>query len=370
MLLDEIRDAISGKTVLVTGHSGFKGGWLAFWLNRLGAHVVGVSLPPDQGPDNLFERGRIGDVCDSHWLDIREAGELQSLFADRRPELVFHLAAQPLVRRGYHDPLLTFSTNVMGTANVLEAARQADSVRAVVCVTTDKVYDNREWAWPYRENDALGGIDPYSASKGAAELVARAYMTTLKREPVPYLMATARGGNVVGGGDWSEDRIVPDIVRSIRGNEALVLRNPEATRPWQHVLELCLGYLVLAARLSKGWSARGAGPEAFVGAYNFGPEPTNEMPVRDLVAVTLDTWGRPDHPIEITGSPLHESTYLRLDSSKAKRELGWRPLLSFDETIRITADWYRQYIQDQAAAPALLESQIRDYEQMIEQLEP
>jgi len=366
MLLEEIRAALAEKTVLLTGHSGFKGGWLAIWLERLGARVVGISLPPDLGADNLFERAAVASACaESHLIDIRDAAAVAALFAKHQPQVVLHLAAQPLVRRGYQEPLLTFDTNVMGTANVLEAARQTASVRSLVCVTTDKVYHNREWVWPYRENDELGGIDPYSASKAAAEMVARAYMTTLQRKDAPFFMATARGGNVVGGGDWSEDRIVPDIVRAIRAGSPLVLRNPQATRPWQHVLELCLGYLTLAARLAQGWESRQRPAESFVGAYNFGPEPANEMPVRDLVGVMLDTWNRPQHPVEITPSALHESTYLRLDSSKAKRDLGWRPLLSFEETIAWTADWYRTYVGDPALAADLVQAQITAYERRI-----
>lgn len=370
MLIDDIRGAVSGRTIIVTGHTGFKGGWLTAWLARLGANIVGISLPPDQGEDNLFMRGRIGERCiASHLTDIRDAARMQALFAEHQPASVFHLAAQPLVRRGYQEPLMTFETNVMGTANILEAARQTASVRSVVCITTDKVYHNKEWCWPYREADEIGGIDPYSASKAGAEMVARAYMTTLQRSPEPYLMATARGGNVVGGGDWSEDRIVPDVVRAIRSGETLLLRNPQATRPWQHVLELCFGYLILAWRLESGRLRHGQTPDKFVGAYNFGPEPTGEMPVRDLVSVMLESWQRSDHPIKFSPSPLHESTYLRLDSSKAKRELGWCPLLSFQDTIRLTADWYRRYVDDKAAAPTLISEQIEIYERLIGRLD-
>lgn len=369
MLLEEIRSTVRGRTVVLTGHTGFKGGWLAAWLTRLGANVVGISLPPDQGDDNLFDRGRIGELCAASYLvDIRDASQIRTLFAKHQPRLVFHLAAQPLVRRGYSEPLMTFETNILGTANILEAARQTASVGSVVCITTDKVYHNKEWCWPYREIDELGGIDPYSASKAGAEMVARAYMTTLKRSPVPYLMATARGGNVVGGGDWSEDRIVPDLIRAVRAGEPLVLRNPRATRPWQHVLELCLGYLILAQRLENGYASRDQGPDHFVGAYNFGPEPTNEMPVCELVQNALETLHRPNHPIEFIPSQLHESTYLRLDSSKAKLELGWCPLLSFDETIQLTADWYRRYIDDPEAASSLISSQIEDYEQLVSRI--
>lgn len=362
----EIRAAFAGERVLVTGHSGFKGSWLTRWLTQLGAVVVGVSQPPDQGADNLFDQARIGDHCSqSYWVDIRNYEELSSIFEQHRPRVVFHLAAQALVRRAYGDPLDTFSRNVMGTANVLEAARQTSSVNALVCVTTDKVYNNQEWHWPYRESDSLGGVDPYSASKSAAELVARAYMMTLRDTNRHYALATARGGNVIGGGDWSVDRIVPDIVRAIRAGDPLQLRHPSAVRPWQHVLELCYGYLVLATRLRHGWRERDAQPDSFIGAFNFGPEPLSEMTVEALVRSLLRAWQKEDHPIELGQSGLHESRYLRLDSSKAKREIGWRPFLTFDETIELTANWYRRYLNGENAA-ALLDEQIYRYEQIIE----
>jgi len=364
-ILDEIRETFAGRTVLVTGHSGFKGSWLTCWLAQLGAVVVGVSLPPEQGADNLFDGAKIGNLCDqSYWCDIRDYDLLLDIFRRHKPSIVVHLAAQALVRRAYGNPLETFSSNVMGTAHVLEAARQTSSVGALLCVTTDKVYSNQEWHWPYRESDALGGIDPYSASKGAAELVARTYMMTLRDPSRSYALATARGGNVIGGGDWSTDRIVPDIVRSIRAGEALQLRSPLAIRPWQHVLELCYGYLVLATRLYHGWPARKAGPEAFIGAFNFGPEATNEVTVETIANSFLRAWGKASYPIEVGSSKLHESTYLRLDSSKARQEIGWRPLLAFDETIELTANWYRRYLAGEDAAN-LLKEQIDRYEQLI-----
>ena len=242
----ELTSTYRDRRVLVTGHTGFKGSWLCSWLLELGAKVAGLALEAESRP-NLFEALGLADRMASHICDIRDEAALRGVFQETRPEIVFHLAAQPLVRRSYADPIATFATNVLGTAHVLEAARASSSVRAIVIVTTDKVYDNREWAWPYREIDALGGLDPYSASKAAAEIVTAVYQKNLCRGSIA--IATARGGNVIGGGDWSEDRIVPDIVRAISVDAPVVLRNPHAVRPWQHVLELCEAYIELGARL-------------------------------------------------------------------------------------------------------------------------
>lgn len=353
MLTDDLKAAYGGRRVLVTGHTGFKGSWLCCWLTKLGAEVSGISLAPDQGADNLFDRGALADQLSSHIQDIRVYEPVRDIMGAAAPELIFHLAAQPLVRRSYRDPLGTFATNVMGTAHVLEAARQLPNVRAVVCVTTDKVYDNREWCWPYRETDPLGGADPYSASKSAAEMVARTYQTALRSDK-GYRMATARGGNVIGGGDWSEDRLVPDIIRAIRSDTEIELRHPGATRPWQHVLELCLGYLMLGARLA-------GGGRALANAYNFGPDPTNEMPVRQLVGAMLKAWGKPDQRVRVGQSAVHESNYLRLDSSLARADLGWRPFLNFEQTTAWTANWYKQYCDDPTKARFLMEHQISAY---------
>lgn len=364
MPIDELSRAYGASRVLVTGHSGFKGGWLTSWLARLGAEVAGVSLPPDQGPDNLYERGGVGDLCDSRWQDIRDAEAIAAIIKSVRPRIIFHLAAQPLVRRSYRLPLQTFATNIMGAANVLEAARHCEDVEAIVFVTSDKVYDNKEWIWAYRENDALGGLDPYSASKSAAEIVARSYMGALRGAGEGYRLATARGGNVVGGGDWSEDRIVPDIVRALRGRDPLVLRHPQATRPWQHVLDLCAGYLQLGARLLNGVPERSIAASKFVGSYNFGPDRTNEVPVRRLAEIALAIWGKPDHPIEYGASTLHEASCLRVDSSKAQAELDWRPRLSLDDTLIWTLQWYRRYAEDPSCARALVAEQISAYSKL------
>ncbi len=243
-----LASVFADRTVLVTGHTGFKSGWLTHWLSRIGARVTGPGLAPDQGADNLSDRAKIGTPSASVIGDICDVDLVTRLVSEVRPSVVFHRAAQPLVRRSHMDPVATFATNVMGTAHVLDACRRCYSVEAVVCVTTDKVYENREWRWPYRKNEPLGGIDPYSASKSAAEMVARAYIATIVGQ-AGCRIATARRGNVIGSGDWSEDRIVPDIVRWVRAGRPLFLRHPGATRPWQHVLELCAGYLLLAQRL-------------------------------------------------------------------------------------------------------------------------
>ena len=322
-----------GKRVVLTGHTGFKGSWLALWLNRLGAQVTGIALAPPSRP-NLFETIGVADLVDSHILDIRDAAGVARVIKAAQPEIVFHLAAQPLVRRSYADPLETFSTNVMGTAHVLEACRGSGSVKAFVSVTTDKVYQSQEWPWPYRETDTLGGADPYSASKACAELVTAVYRDNVFRKDPAIAVATARGGNVLGGGDWSDDRIVPDIVRSIASGRPIVLRNPAAVRPWQHVLELCEGYLELGARLSEQGFA-------FAEAWNFGPQGQDDAPVLALARQFLATMGKPEHPIEIQGEPLKETQLLRLDIAKALSRLDWRPRLSTTETLEWSAEWYR-----------------------------
>jgi CDP-glucose 4,6-dehydratase len=355
MHLKTLAKEFSGKSVLVTGHTGFKGSWLTLWLSLAGARVTGVGLAPNHGPDNVFEQARIGDICQSNILDVTDFEALSAVVKSAEPEVVFHLAAQPLVRKSYREPLLTFSTNVMGTANLLEATRSVPSVKAIVCVTTDKVYRNHEWPWPYRETDELGGLDPYSASKAAAELVARSYIATLSAEG-RCRVATARGGNVVGGGDWSEDRIVPDIVRALRHGVPLEIRHPKATRPWQHVLELCSGYLRLAIALQD----HAAQPTNF-SSFNFGPETSSEQPVQALVDRALEAWGSSDHPIKFGEATVHEAGYLKLDSSRARAALGWQPLLSFDETIAWTLEWYRSYCDGSSTARDLMASQIANF---------
>jgi CDP-glucose 4,6-dehydratase len=345
--------AFKNVRVLLTGHTGFKGSWLSQWLKRDGAVLTGLSLPPEPDRPNLFNAARIADGMVSHLGDIRDLDRVRQVMDASQPEIVFHLAAQPLVRRSYRDPIETFATNVMGTAHVLEAARQCSSVRAIVCVTTDKVYDNREWAWGYRESDQLGGKDPYSASKACAEIVAAAYLQTMFPLAGDIRMATARGGNVIGGGDWSEDRLVPDIVRAIHAREPIVLRNPKSTRPWQHVLELVRGYVVLGKRLLDGDTSA-------VGVWNFGPDSENEIDVETIVEAFLAEWGD-EVPVEVRPSSMPEARSLRLDISKARFELDWKPVLNRQDTLGMTAQWYRRHAEGEDAG-ALVAEQIAEYE--------
>lgn len=345
--------SFKGERVLVTGHTGFKGAWLSSWLLADGVETGGLSLSPEPGQPSLYEDLKLESRMNSVIGDIRNYATVQRVFADFHPTVVLHLAAQALVRRSYADPLESFGSNVMGTAHVLEAARQCESVKALVCVTTDKVYENKEWAWGYREIDPLGGKDPYSASKAAAEMVAASYMQTLM--PSDRLkMATARGGNVIGGGDWSVDRLVPDIIRAAAVGDPLTLRNPGATRPWQHVLELVRGYLVLAERLLDG-------DDSAISAWNFGPDVENECNVSVLVQAMRERWGRGAPEVRVEPSPLKEANYLKLDIAKAGAGLDWRPVLGFAETVALTADWYRAYQTDPAQARVLVDAQIADY---------
>jgi CDP-glucose 4,6-dehydratase len=325
-----------GRRVLLTGHTGLKGGWLSLVLDRLGAVVTGYSLAP-QGASSLFEGAKVAKHVRSIIGDIRNVGGLREAATAAAPEIILHLAAQALVLTSYDEPAETFSTNVIGTANVLDAARAVPSVQAIVVVTTDKVYKNREWPWPYRESDELGGRDPYSSSKACAELVAAAYRDSfLSKKGIA--LATARAGNVIGGGDWAENRIVPDFVRAVLAKRSLAVRNPESTRPWQHLLEPLEGYLLLAERLI-------AEPERATGAWNFGPPPEAMQPVRRLVDDLVASWGdgatwrheRADQP--------HEAALLTLDSSKARQALGWTPRLGYARGLALTTGWYKAFVR-------------------------
>lgn len=348
-------NSYSGVRVLVTGHTGFKGSWLCAWLKNEGAMVAGLALAPESGNPSLFEEAGIATGMESHIGDIRDYATVSRVVRAFSPQIIFHLAAQPLVRRSYRDPIETFGSNVMGTLHVLEAARQCDAVRAIVCVTTDKVYESREWPWGYREADTLGGKDPYSASKACAELVANCYRQTLLPMAGGINIATARGGNVIGGGDWSEDRLVPDIMRALEARKPVTLRNPGSVRPWQHVLELVHAYRHLGARLLAG--------DDVSGSWNFGPERENEVTVGRLVAAIMDVWRDDAVPVVVEHSDLVETNYLRLDNSKARQQLGWAPVLNFDATISMTAEWYRARQQGKAAA-GLLNEQIELYSAM------
>jgi CDP-glucose 4,6-dehydratase len=348
----------NGKRVLVTGHTGFKGGWLSLWLQQRGAELAGFSLAPPTSA-NLFEDAHVCVGMRSVIGDIRDLDLLKQTFAEHRPEIVFHLAAQPLVRSSYVDPIGTYTTNVIGTANILEAARGTDSLRAIVIVTTDKCYENREWEWPYRETDRLGGYDPYSNSKACAELVVAGYRNSFFN-PAEYsrhgvAIASVRAGNVVGGGDWAEDRLVPDIIRSFMEHRPVRLRNPRAIRPWQHVLEPLRGYLAVAQSLFEDGAASGE-------AWNFGPEHSDAQPVEWIVRKLAESWGEDARwELEETQQP-HEAQTLKLDWSKAQSRLGWRPSLQLEDALMMTAEWYKAKLQGQDMR-MFTSAQIKHYEE-------
>jgi CDP-glucose 4,6-dehydratase len=328
-----------GKRVLVTGHSGFKGGWLCLWLKELGARVTGYALPPPTNP-SLFELARIADCVQSITGNILDRSSLDGAFAASEPEIVFHLAAQPIVRLSYADPFDTYMTNVMGTVSVLESVRTCRSVRAVVVVTSDKCYENPEWHWGCRETDPMGGHDPYSSSKGCAELVAsayrRSYFTTEAGSGVA--LASARAGNVIGGGDWARDRLIPDVVRAAIAGGSASIRNPSAVRPWQHVLESVSGYLALAECLCSS-------ERVFQDAWNFGPRDEDAVSVSAVLRMFCAHLGaRARWHAEREGDAPHEAHFLHLDITKARAVLGWEPRWRLDRGLRATADWYASYM--------------------------
>ena len=336
-----------GRRVLVTGHTGFKGSWLALWLTTLGAKVSGLALAPAPQPSHWQ---LLGLKLPEHRGDIRDAALVADTLELSRPEVVFHLAAQALVRPSYSDPLETWSTNVMGTAHVLEACRHSDSVRAIVVVTSDKCYENRETPAAYREGDPLGGHDPYSASKAGAELVASSYRRSFFNQPGGAQVASARAGNVIGGGDWSRDRLIPDLVRAVGAGGALEVRSPQAIRPWQHVLESLSGYLVLGQRLLEGQAQAAS-------AWNFGPAPEDASTVESVLRKLKAHWPQLAWTPSSRVHP-HEANLLQLDSSSASELLGWRPVWSLERALGATADWYRDYLgQGLVSSPA----QLQDY---------
>jgi CDP-glucose 4,6-dehydratase len=340
-----------GKRVFLTGHTGFKGGWLSLWLQSMGAHVHGYALSPPTVP-NLFRTARVETgMAGSEIADIRDADKLARAMQVARPEIVFHLAAQPLVRYAYDHPVETYAVNVMGTVHVLEAVRATPGVKAVVNVTTDKCYENREWPWGYRENEAMGGHDPYSSSKGCAELVTAAYRRSFL-ESAGVALASARAGNVIGGGDWAEDRLVPDILRAMDAGETLKIRSPNAIRPWQHVLEPLSGYLMVAERLYANGSD-------FAGAWNFGPADEDARPVQWIVERFAEMRSSMRWQCDEAPQP-HEAHYLKLDSSKARSLLNWQPRSRLKEALQKTLDWHDAWRKAQDMRTVTLQ-QIAEY---------
>jgi len=350
-------DFWGGRRVFLTGHTGFKGGWLSLWLCSMGAKVTGYALSPNTAP-NFFEVAKVvDDLEQSHIADIRNLEKLQKAIVDAKPEIVIHMAAQPLVRYSYLSPVETYATNVMGTVHVLESIRHVDSVRAVVIVTTDKCYENKEWVWGYRENEPMGGYDPYSNSKGCAELVTSAYRQSYfspeKYAQHKVAIASARAGNVIGGGDWSEDRLIPDAIKAFEAKQALVIRNPLATRPWQHVLEPLSGYLILAQALYE------QGP-IYDGGWNFGPRDEDARSVQDVINLLIKNWGsiaswQQDH----TEQP-YESHALKLDISKAYQYLRWTPKWSLEQAVEKIVQW-QMGLRDNMDMRALSLGQIKFY---------
>jgi CDP-glucose 4,6-dehydratase len=326
----------AGKRVFLTGHTGFKGSWLSLWLQKMGAQLTGFALAPPTDPA-LFDVARVGEGMTSIIGDIRERETLAQALVEADPEIVIHMAAQPLVRASYDDPVGTYATNVMGTVHVLEAVRQAPNVRAVCIVTTDKCYENREWAWGYREDEAMGGYDPYSNSKGCAELVTLAYRRSFFGGGSATAIASGRAGNVIGGGDWAIDRLIPDILRAIGEGREVQIRNPHAIRPWQHVLEPLSGYLVLCQAL---WQR----PEMAAEAWNFGPRDEDARPVQWIVERMCDIWGEGARWTRDQGIHPHEAHYLKLDISKARAQLGWQPRWTLAEALDRIVAWQRTWL--------------------------
>lgn len=342
----------SGKRVFVTGHTGFKGSWLSLWLQSMGATVKGFALQPPTNPA-LFEIANVALGMESEIGDVRNLDHIRNSMMSFRPDIVIHMAAQPLVRLSYREPVETYATNVMGTIHVLEAARATDSVRCIVNVTTDKCYENREWVWGYREDEPMGGHDPYSNSKGCAELVTSAYRRSFFNRPTGPVLASARAGNVIGGGDWAEDRLIPDILKAFEKRESVVIRNPYSTRPWQHVLEPLSGYLLLAERL---WNE---GHE-FAEGWNFGPLETDAQPVGWIVNHLVERWGNGANWILDAGEKVHEANYLKLDCSKARSRLHWVPTWTLQTTLDRIVNWHQSWLNGDDMKMRCL-AEINDY---------
>lgn len=348
-----------GRKVLVTGHTGFKGSWLVLWLLNLGAKVIGYSSNIPTSPNH---HEILNLDFETIWGDIRNLEKLQKTFETFQPDIIFHMAAQSLVRKSYRDPVETFETNVIGTVNVFEACRQTDSVRAIVNITSDKCYENKEWVWGYRENDPIAGHDPYSASKGCAESVTASYRMSFfpigeYQQSHQTLVSSVRSGNVIGGGDWGEDRLVPDIMRAASQNRKAIIRNLHSIRPWQHVLEPLAGYLLLGQRLLEN-------KKEFSGSWNFGPNHDRHIQVLDVVEEMQKHWGRIDFRLADDEQNLHEANWLKLDCSKAHAELGWKPVLNSSTTFASTALWYREFYE---SGRVLSQEQLDKYTKDISQ---
>lgn len=342
------------KRVFITGHTGFKGSWLSLWLQNLGADVKGLSLTPPTAP-SLFEVARVADGMTHSITDIRDFAKVKNQMADFQPEIIFHLAAQPLVRLSYLQPIETYATNVMGTVHVLEAARLCGTVKAIVNVTTDKCYENREWIWGYRENEPMGGSDPYSSSKGCSELISAAYLRSFFQND-GIAIATARAGNVIGGGDWAQDRLIPDILRALERSIPVQIRNPDAIRPWQHVLDPIAGYLLLAERLFTSG-------QKFSEGWNFGPKDQDARPVRWIAERLFSVWGGgPAWEIQAGAHP-HEANILRLDISKARSRLQWEPRWTLEIAVDRIVDWHKAWLSGVDMREKTV-SQIREFSGM------
>jgi CDP-glucose 4,6-dehydratase len=352
MVTTDYLSAFKGRRVFITGHTGFKGSWLAFLLKEVGAEVLGYALPP-VGRKNHFELLGLVQMIGHVEADIRDLEKLTATMTGFQPEFVFHLAAQALVRPSYSDPKATFETNVMGSVNVLEAVRKCESVRSLVYITSDKCYENLEWLWGYRENDRLGGHDPYSASKASAEIVFSAYARSFFFDRPELGAASTRAGNVIGGGDWAVDRIIPDCIRAIESDKPIHLRNPSATRPWQHVLEPLSGYLLLAAQLRKE-------PSAYAGSWNFGPSSKEARTVLEVAEHLVAGFGKGSISIEVSSEKHHEAGLLQLNCDKANQSLGWYPRWDFERTLKMTSDWYK-HIHDGIEAEQVTMQQVHDY---------
>lgn len=354
-LFDKLKASYEGKKVFLTGHTGFKGSWMLKTLSLLGAEVKGYALDP-QTDNDLFYLIRGKNICDSVIADLRDKKRLQKEIVHFQPDFVFHLAAQPLVRLSYDIPAETFEVNAIGTANVLDGVRLLEKKCNVVLITTDKVYHNNEWIYPYRESDRLGGYDPYSASKACTELVIDSYRNSFFNNKTYNLhkkaIAVGRAGNVIGGGDWSKDRLIPDIAKAFAENKAVTIRNPKSVRPWQHVLEPVIGYLLLGAKLAEN-------PLQFNQAYNFGPHLSDALPVEDMLKLAIQSWGKGEYIVEKSENEPHEAGLLKLDISKVVSELNWKPKLNALQAVSMTMDWYSQFNTKRDQIDLFTESQVK-----------